>query len=85
MKKDSSGKGRSNSKEMELGEYIDAINRIPEKSPSVAETVSTKRHSSINRLKLQYQITQTEKDTGWGRFLMRERQTQMAIPGNMSV
>ena len=41
---------------MEFDEYIDAINRIPEKSPSVAEAVSTKRHSSINRLKLQYQI-----------------------------
>ena len=70
---------------MEFDEYIDAINRKPEKSPSVAETVSTKRHSSINRLKLQYQITLTEKDTGWGRFLMMQSQIQMAIPGNMSV
>ncbi|MDY5687110.1 MAG: hypothetical protein SPF90_01520, partial [Bacteroidaceae bacterium] len=42
---------------MEFDEDIDAINRIPKKSPSVAETVSTKRYSSINRLKLQCQIT----------------------------
>lgn len=37
--------------------YPESVNSVMKKSQSVADTVSVRRHSSTNRLKLQYQLT----------------------------